>query len=203
MPDSFRGEFAAKKPLMSKRLRESMRRINDVEVVILVWGPGPHPSDPRYYDKRMQIYEHLEQENPRNEVVTSEELIEAAEEPDMFALYQWEAMHLGDADIVFVLIPDERKITGSQAEVLRYFDLRHFNEKGNVIAPLEDEEERANRGFLNTAWKDFPQRFEYTDEQFEQCVDIRDFCSRRVKEVRGEIGWERYDRELRYRHRQD
>ena len=95
-----------------------------------------------------------------------------------------------------MLIPDERKITGSQAEVVRYFDHAHFEQKGNVIAHLETEDERAGRTFLTMAWKDFPRRFEYTDEQFERCMDIRAYCSNRVSEVRGELGWRRYQRDI-------
>jgi hypothetical protein len=176
----WKGDWKAKYPEFAKKADQYFAELAETPIRVLVWGPGEHTP---YYDKRTQIMAHLAKEP--DEVLTSEQLINLDRRFSQLSDYHAELVHLHMCDVVFVLIVQDQKITGVQAEVAMFSDHAEFREKAYLLRPRLD---RASipRSFLSQGWVQYDNSrcFSYTEEHFRTCNRIRAYCAAKVEELR-------------------
>jgi hypothetical protein len=189
MAQGLKGRFARKYRDWRVALDGAFRRIEDEPVLILVWGPGKSWKD--YYAKREELCKHLNA-TQKNDARTSEDLIENDERFRRLGpqrVYRGEQMQLGIADVVFVLIVKDSRVTGVQTEVAKWEDNAMFQQKAYVLVPELTEEEREGGSFLSLGWVNYTNhRFDYTPEMYSDCTRIRDYCSSVVDGIRTDRG---------------
>ena len=157
--------------------------------MILVWGPGKGWSD--YFAKREEICRHLNS-TPNNDAKMSEELIEGDARFRRLGpqqVYRGEQLQLDIADVLFVLIVKDSRVTGVQTEVAKWEDNPVFQQKAYVLVPELTEEEQQGGSFLSLGWVNYNHhRFDYTPEMYRDCIKIREYCSRVVDGIRADRG---------------
>lgn len=164
-----------------ERLREDLAQ---KPLNILVWGAGEHSS---HYPKREEIIKHLTSLNPNNDAQTSEQLTK--QNPDLFqglGPYEAEEIQWRNADMVLALVPEQRNVTGVQAELALYGRNPEFVGKACLIVPKLRAREARQYGFLDYGWKLLaPEcKFQFTPRQYHDCKDIRAFCEKAVQTFR-------------------
>ena len=156
-------------------------------VLVLVWGPAE--SWGKYYEKRIQIIDHLRDSNPNNDVAMSEDLMKQDPRFEEMKLTDAELFHLRSAQIAFLLIVDERRVTGVQAEVLTFERSADFRQKAWLLKPKVSQKQAKRAGYLQQGWVNYdPARcLVYTPEEFEDCTKIRAFCLAKVEAMRHDL----------------
>lgn len=189
MPQGLKGRFAREHRTWRTALDRAFEQLQAEPVLILVWGPGK--GWPEYYAKREEICRHLNG-TPNNDAKTSEELMDADERFKRLGpqhVYRGEQLQLDIADVVFVLIVKDSRVTGVQTEVAKWEDNPTFQHKAHVLVPELTEEEQEGGSFLSLGWVNYNHhRFGYTPEMYSDCTRIREHCSRVVDGIRADRG---------------
>ena len=180
MSDAFKGDWGKRFPSYAAAAERVLGKIRKTPVKVLVWGPRLNSDS---FDKRQRIIDHLS--NGVDEVLTSEDIIEAIPEQKDLHPYDAEWTHVQMCDVLFVLIVKDRAVTGSQTEVAIFRNRPEFRQKVYLIVPEQPVSERP-RGFLSQGWVSYDDArlFKYTDEQFTECTRIRAYCAEIVEQVR-------------------
>lgn len=175
------GDWAEEYPLVSASIDRAFADRDAIPLKILVWGPGSHFTD--YFTKRSMIIDHLNV--APDEAYTSEML--NSREPRFSEMHSHDAefIHVTMSDIVFVLVINDEKVTGSQAEVAIFRQHKVFTDRAFLIIPKLTKA-KTPRSFISQGWTDYDssRTFPYTEHQFIHCKKIRAYCESTVRKIR-------------------
>jgi hypothetical protein len=188
MAHGLQGEWATQFDAWGPAIEHRVDQVESTPVKILVWGPGE--SWGIYYDKRIQIRDHLRRLNRYNDARTSEEIEKEHARLKDYHTHDREALQIESGDLIILLIVKEPKITGVQTEVAAYRRQRDFYNKARLLIPrLTTRERERFRSFLSHGWIDYPREhcLLYTQQQFDDGKRLLDYCADQTKRVRDHL----------------
>ena len=167
-----------------------------IRVLVLVWGPGT--GFERYYRKRQQIAQHINNAHHHNYALFSEDIFRFNNESKKTEIIPGEIDQARLAHIIIILEADPALgAIGSYAEKVIAATRRKIAPKVVDLIPEKFKPGTGKGGGLAQVITEQLRRnniMYYSSRQFRECHDIRAFCERKVAEARLTLFFE-YQRE--------
>jgi len=178
--------------LFNEDFQQYRRSIEQTKLKIVILGPGRQGPG---YDKRVEIREHLRSLSKTDDVAFPEEITVPSEILPDEGRWSSTDFIVADAQMVFALLIDHRKVTGVLGEVTKYGYLEGFRDKSFLILPVKQKTVKGS--YLPQIWaaaEDYPRdrTLRYSEEEFRSCVLIRDYVAAKVNLYRKRLRWEEY-----------
>lgn len=175
--------------LFNESFQQYRRSIEQTKLKIVILGPARQSPG---YDKRIEIREHLRNTSKTDDVAFPEEVTAPPEVlPDEG---HWSPLDfiIANAQIIFALLVDDKKVTGVLSEVTRYGNQKGFRDKAFIILP--GKRKTVKGSYLPQIWaaaEDYPKdrTLRYSDEEFLSCVRTRDYVAAKVDVYRKRLCW--------------
>lgn len=178
--------------LFNESFQQYRRSIEQTKLKIVILGPARQSPG---YKKRAEIREHLKSISKTDDVAFPEEITVPPEVlPDEG---HWSSVDfiIANAQIVFALLMDNKKVTGVLSELTRYGNQKGFRDKSFLILPGKHKTVKGS--YLPLIWAaamDYPKdrTLRYSDEEFLGCVRTRDYVSAKVDLYRKRLCWDEF-----------
>jgi hypothetical protein len=179
-------------PVWNESFRNYQNSISGTQLKIIILGPAD--SSPGY-QKRVEIRNHLSNLSSNYDVSFPEQI--KVPENILPDTSRWKSVDflVGEADIIFALLIDDKRVTGVLGEITKYGERQGFREKAFILVP---KKRKARKGsYLPQIWAevaDYPseRKLYYSDEEFKDCSKIRDYVSANADLRRKRICWEEF-----------
>ena len=178
--------------LFNEDFQQYLRSIEQTKLKIIILGPaGRSPG----YDKRVEIRKHLRSLSKTDNVAFPEEITVPSEILPDEGHWSSTDFIVANAQIVFALLIDHRKVTGVLGEVTKYGYVKGFRDKSFLILPGKHKTLKGS--YLPQIWaaaEDYPKdrTLRYSDEEFLSCVLIRDYVAAKVNLYRKRLCWDEF-----------
>ncbi len=178
--------------LFNENFQQYRRSIKQTKLKIVILGPARQGPG---YNKRAQIREHLKSISKTDDVAFPEEITVPPEIlPDEG---HWSSVDfiIANAQIVFALLMDDKRVTGVLSELSRYGNQKGFRDKSFLILP--EKHKTVKGSHLPQIWAaavDYPKdrTLRYSDEEFLSCVRTRDYVAAKVDVCRKRRRWDEF-----------
>ncbi|MFC2019209.1 hypothetical protein ACFLU4_04545 [Chloroflexota bacterium] len=178
--------------LFNESFLQYRRSIEQTKLKIIILGPAKQSPG---YDKRVQIRDHLRSNSIADDVAFPEDITVPPEVLPNGG--QWPIIDfiIANAQMVFALLVDDRKVTGVLSEVTRYHDKKGFRDKSYLILPIARK--KAKGSYFPLIWEAaavYPKdrTLRYKDEEFRDCNITRAYVAAKVDIYRRRLRWDEY-----------
>jgi GTPase Era involved in 16S rRNA processing len=97
-----------------------------------------------------------------------------------------EEIQVREADLILALLTSQKELSGVYTELLLYRNVPDFYNKTILLLPKLSTKETKKLGFAANVFNDFNTKnvLPYTQDEFNKCETMREFCRKRVNAYR-------------------